>query len=534
VVRSLSAKLFLWTFGTILVAFAVHAWISVRASTAEWDRNALASAARLTDLLLGSTRYHMLLNRKDDVHQIIRAVARQDTVRGVRIYDKQGIIIHSADETEIGRRVDRQAEACVVCHERSEPLHSVSTAGRSRVYRDPSGDRVLGLIAPIENRPECSNAPCHAHPADQTILGVLDTKISLAGADVLLARARKRMLAAGTLIALAAGLVSAGFLVRGVSAPVRRLIVGTDRVAAGNLAVEIEIRSTDEMGQLARAFNHMTRDLREARNELTAWSARLETRLTEKTTELERSQRQVVHMEKMVSLGQLAATVAHEINNPLAGVLSYARLAERTLDEAPTPQAAEELHGYLAVIRRETARCGDIVRNLLVFARRSGAEMAERPLRPIVERALVLVRHHLEMAQVKLEVELEDGGASLFCDADQVQQALVALMINAAEAMPEGGTLSVRTSVGADELRIDVQDTGHGIAPEDLSRLFEPFFTTKESCGGVGLGLAVVYGIARRHAGDVEVDSSPGRGARFTLVLARDPRRSHEPVNVRT
>jgi len=541
VASSLSAKLFLWTFGTILAAFALHAWISVRASTAEWDRNVLASAARLSDLLLGSTRYHMMLNRKEDVHQIIRAVARQAGVRGVRIYDKHGLIIYSADESEIGQRVDLQAEACVVCHERSEPLHSVPTAVRSRIYHDPAGGRVLGLIAPIENQTECSSAPCHAHPPEQTVLGVLDTKMSLAGADILLARARRRMLAAGMLTALAAGLVSAGFLVRGVREPVRRLIAGAERVAAGNLSTEIAVGTPDEMGQLALAFNRMTRDLREARDELTSWSARLESKLTEKTDELGRTQRQVVHMEKMASLGQLAATVAHEINNPLAGVLSYARLAERTLAEEPNAGTPDELRRYLEVIRRETARCGEVVRNLLVFARRSGAAMVRAPLRPIVERALALVRHHLEMAQVRLEADLAADDPDLVCDADQIEQALVALLINAVEAMPQGGTITVRTRATATHARLEVQDTGCGIAPEDLTRVFEPFFTTKESSGGHGLGLAVVYGIARRHGGDVEVDSSPGSGSRFTLVLARDPapsaeaepRRSHDPANVR-
>ncbi len=521
---SLSLRLFLWTLGTILISFAAYAWFSVRAATAEWDRHVLASAARFSDLILRSTSYHMLLNRKEDVHQIIRSVGQQDGVSSVRIYDKQGSIVYSADEREIGGRVDLHAEACSVCHAGSAPLRSVAAVGRSRVYDDPVHGRVLGLIVPIENHAECTTAPCHAHPGGQTVLGVLDTKMSLAGADVLLARVRRRVLVAGCLTALVAGGVSAVFLARGVRAPVRRLIDGVERVAAGDLSARIDVQSDDEMGQLADAFHRMTRELQLAQAERAAWSTRLESTLAERTAELGRTQRQVVHMEKMASLGKLAATVAHEVNNPLAGILSYTRLAERTLAEGRQAGTDDELRRYLDVIRKETARCGDIVRNLLVFARRTGAEMVSTDLQPIVERALALVRHHVEMGQLRLETDLADEAGALVCDADQVQQALVALLVNAVEATPPGGTITVRTRADAERVRVEVCDTGHGIEAEDLPRVFEPFFTTKESSSGTGLGLAVVYGIAQRHGGDVEVESSPGSGSRFTLLLARHPR----------
>jgi two-component system NtrC family sensor kinase len=268
----------------------------------------------------------------------------------------------------------------------------------------------------------------------------------------------------------------------------------------------------------------MTRDLRAAKQELTAWSDRLESRLAEKTDELNRTQRQVVHMEKMASLGKLSATVAHELNNPLAGILNYAKLVERTVRESDrAEQEKQELTRYLNLVHKEAGRCGGIVRNLLLFARQSGVEFALHPLNDIIERALMLVRHHLEMSNVQAETKLVDGDDRIVCDADQIQQALLALFVNAVEAMPDGGTLIVEARPTGEELTLTVSDTGVGIPVGAVSRVFEPFFSTKEQTSAAGLGLAVVYGIVRRHGGDIEVDSEVGRGTTFTIVLPRRP-----------
>jgi two-component system NtrC family sensor kinase len=530
--RSLSVSLFLWLFGVIIVAFAAYAWVNVRTSSTQWNENVRHGAERFSDLIKRSTHYGMLLNRKEDVRQIIRTVAQEPGVEGVRIYDKRGKVIFSGSDDEVGQVVDMQAEACVICHDQSEPLRSVPSLGRVRIYGE-SGHRILGLINPIENNPECSSAACHAHPPDQTILGVLDVKMSLVGADARLATTRRQMVVAGILIALLVGFAAALFIYRGVRRPVRRLMEGTGRVAGGDLDTEIVFDSENEMGRLARSFNKMTHDLRRARNELTAWSERLETKLGERTEELHKTQRQVVHMEKMASLGKLSATVAHELNNPLAGILNYAKLVERTIDEGRLPAHEQaELRRYTELIHKEAGRCGEIVRNLLLFARPTSTEMGMVALTPIVERALMLVNHHMEMAEVRLDKRLELDDDRLVCDGDQIQQALMALMVNAVEAMPNGGKLTVQASAGDDSLELRLEDTGCGISAGVLPQIFEPFFSTKDETSGVGLGLAVTYGIIQRHQGEIEVDSEVGRGTRFTIRLPRRPVRE-DPATYR-
>ena len=522
---SLSLSLFLWLFGVIIVAFASYAWVSVRTSTAHWNQTVLACAERFSDLIRSSTHYGMLLNRKQDVHQIIETVAREPGVEGVRIYDKHGVIIFSAEKSEIGQAVDMQAEACVICHEQSKPLSDLPAGNQVRIFGERDTGRVLGLIEPIRNLPECSSAPCHAHPPELTVLGVLDVKMSMAQADATLAAATRQLIVAAILTALLVGVAAAAFIYRVVRRPVRELIDGTERIAQGDLETSIEVNGNDELGQLARSFNKMTGDLREAREELTRWSDKLETRLMEKTTELNRTQRQVVHMEKMASLGKLAATVAHELNNPLAGILNYAKLVDRSLSEGELPEDERtELQRCLGLIQKEAARCGDTVRNLLLFARQSGVEMALVHLNPVIDRSLMLVEHHLEMNGVKLEATFfDDGTDQVVCDGNQIQQALLALLVNAVEAMPEGGMLSVR-AVGRDEwVAISVADTGMGIPPEVIPNIFEPFFSTKDKAEGVGLGLAVAYGIIQSHGGNIEVESQVQHGTTFTITLPKRP-----------
>jgi two-component system NtrC family sensor kinase len=278
----------------------------------------------------------------------------------------------------------------------------------------------------------------------------------------------------------------------------------------------------------------MAGDLQTARRELTEWSQRLEDKVVEKTEALSRAQRQVLQMEKMASLGKLSATVAHELNNPLTGVLTYAGLVRREIGGQPLAiEVRDELTQYLSLIEKECKRCGTIVQNLLLFARPTGVEMSDLDLNQVIQRSLMLVRHHLEISGVKLECELLRGDSRMVADEGQLEQALIALLVNAVEAMKGQGSegqLSVRLRGTADEVVIDVADNGAGIPADVLPLIFEPFFSTKEDENGVGLGLSVVYGIIQRHGGRIEVESQVGQGTVFHVRLPRDARLPHDPT----
>jgi two-component system NtrC family sensor kinase len=524
--RYVGFRLFLVLMVVMLVTFSVYTYLSIRTSSSNLTDAVYESALRASDLIVRSTRYSMLLNRKEDVHQTIRTLGSEPGFVGISIYNKNGLIVFSTDSTVVGDRVDLAAEACNICHASGKPLVSVPTANRMRVY-ESNGERVLGLINAVRNESDCTNAACHAHSADQKVLGVLDVKMSLAGVDQQVAGMKRRLILSTLIMTLVIAGLSGLFIYWVIRRPIIRLRTGMATVSRGDLDTKVVDASHDELGELATDFNRMAADLKRARHELEDWANTLEERVKQKTDDLQRAQSQVVHMEKMASLGKLSASVAHEINNPLFGILTYSKLGLRELEDDRVD--ASKMKEYLEIVKRESSRCGEIVRNLLEFARNTKGKFTEEHLHTLVEQVLVLLAHHFDLKQVTLRRDFRLKDDRVVCDGRQLQQALIAPCVNAVEAMPEGGELTVNTSGDDERVRVVIADTGAGIDPETLSHVFEPFYTTKEARGGVGLGLSVVYGIVSRHGGRVDIASDPGKGTRVTIELPRQP--ADEPDN---
>jgi two-component system NtrC family sensor kinase len=304
---------------------------------------------------------------------------------------------------------------------------------------------------------------------------------------------------------------------------------GTERLAQGELGHQIEVASRDEIGELATSFNSMSQELGEAREEITAWTKTLEKRVEQKTHELQRAQDQMLQVEKMASIGKLAAVVAHEINNPLAGILTYTKLLQKWVARGDWDEERRaEVRSSLDLVESESRRCGEIVKNLLVFSRSAPMNLEWANLHLVIDRCVLLVRHQLELANIELDLQLSTNLPAVHCDAAQMEQVLLALMMNAIDAMPRGGRLRLSSRLAADGglAELEVQDDGVGIPPDLLPNLFEPFFTTKERGHGVGLGLAISRGIVERHGGKISVSSEPGRGTTFKIRLPLEKRPS--------
>jgi two-component system NtrC family sensor kinase len=515
------------SFGAAVILLAAGAW-NLHLQRRHLTRLVEAQAAEMVEVVRGSTRQAMLENNATELGRMIDTVAAVGAIERVRVFDKQGRIIHSSDRGEVGRLVDRTAEQCVSCHVADRPLTHLDLSERSRVFVRPGGGRVLGLIAPIHNEPACSNGGCHAHPPQKTILGVLDVQIPLGEVEASLAASQRQLLGglAGTVLAVV--LLTGGLTWRMVLRPVGRLTAAAPLLAAGDYSMRVPADSTDELGDLARAWNEMAAEIGTAHGKLADWSRTLEERVRDKTAEIEQTHQHVLRVEKMASLGKLAAVMAHELNNPLAGIATYAKLLRRRLEpreiseSAPVPDAANvtDTARILRLVEDEAMRCGDIVRNLLLFSRTPGARFAEEALAPVVERCALLVRHSFQLHNVELRLDVP-AELRLECDASQVHQMLLALVMNALEGTPADGLVTVSARLDADAGRVSlrVEDTGRGIPPELLDKIFEPFFTTKEQGAGVGLGLAVVYGIVERHHGTIDVSSTPGAGTVFRIGL---------------
>ncbi|CAB5153968.1 hypothetical protein D3OALGA1CA_4599 [Olavius algarvensis associated proteobacterium Delta 3] len=233
-------------------------------------------------------------------------------------------------------------------------------------------------------------------------------------------------------------------------------------------------------------------------------------------------QAKILHQDKMMSLGRLAASVVHEINNPLAGILNYLRLMIRILKRGPLQgDGQQKFQNYLELVESETDRCSRIISNLLTFSRKTPPSKGDVRIDELIQRCILLSRHKLELSHITLESDIEPDIPIIRGDINQIQQCLINLIFNAIDAMPEGGdlTLTAKADRGTDRVRLGVSDTGPGISDVDLPRIFEPFFTTKSEGFGVGLGLSTVYGIIEDHGGEMDVDTGPGKGTTFWLLF---------------
>jgi len=243
----------------------------------------------------------------------------------------------------------------------------------------------------------------------------------------------------------------------------------------------------------------------------------------EAEAELQYTQSSLAISEKMASLGKLSAMVAHEINNPLAGILSYARLTGRYLEkEENYAKNIDTLRENLTLIADEAKRCGNIVKNLLQFARQSVGDVGLVHVNEIISVSTRIIEHSARMKKVELKSIFGQGDDEVQCDAGAIQQIMVALIVNAIEASDEGSEIIVTTDCSDSKyVTLRINDNGCGIPEENLQKIFEPFFSTKESNKSLGLGLAAVYGIVQRHEGEIKVDSKQGSGTSFTIQLPR-------------
>ncbi|MFH1435809.1 MAG: cache domain-containing protein [Pseudomonadota bacterium] len=297
--------------------------------------------------------------------------------------------------------------------------------------------------------------------------------------------------------------------------PLRTMVDATEKISRGDLSHKIDVKSGDEIGHLASSFNRMTDDLKDANEQLVDWGRTLERKVDERTRELREMHRGMVQSEKLASLGKLSAGIAHEINNPLGGVLIYAHLVlEDMKEDDPDRENVEK-------IIKETTRCKNIVKDLLDFARPKEPSKDEVDINGLLEKSLSMIERQAQFRNITIVKSLAGDMPRITADADQLQQVFMNIVINSAESMDTKGDLTLKTYHDSMKGRVVIEcsDTGCGIPDEHLDRIFEPFFTTKEVGKGTGLGLAVSYGIVTRHGGSITVESKAGKGTTFTVRL---------------
>jgi two-component system NtrC family sensor kinase len=414
----LSRKIgFKLTFGvvlTVLITIVVFAYFNIQSERKSLLSEVERHASQLSEAVKADTEYDMLHNDRERIHESIRRIGKQESIDRVRVYNKSGEVIYSSDSAEIGKMVDKKAESCYRCHLAGKPLEHLETQERTRVFRpDRESSRLLGIINPIYNSQTCWTAACHAHPKSQTVLGVLDVTIALTEVD----RNIRRSQVAVAVFAVSAILILSlivGLMVRWwIDRPVQELLTAMRQVAGGNLAHRVNVKREDELGMLARSFNHMTDNLAQARLQL-------------------------FQSDKLASLGRLAAGVAHEINNPLTAVLTYSSYLQKRSHGQP------ETRDDLNVIVSETIRCREIVKSLLDFARQTVPKKRKADINEIIGRAATVIENQLALGRVKLVMDLDPALPNVTVDANQIQQVFINLLANASDAIgEESGSIKV-------------------------------------------------------------------------------------------
>jgi two-component system NtrC family sensor kinase len=485
---------------------------------------------QLSEVITRSTRFAMLQDQPAYVDTIISDVADEPGIDKIRIFSRDGRITHSTDIPEIGQTVDRNAEACSHCHQTQKPLEELPKGQRTWTYTRPDGTRLLASMEVIRNEPSCYNAACHHHSKDTSVLGVVNILYSVDEIDQRIRRNALTIAALSLGFVIAASLLVSLFVHRLVYVPLRDLSTGAKRVSAGNLEQQIPVRGGDEFGELADTFNTMTVALQHSQAELRESAQALERKVEERTEELRVAQAEAVRGEKLASVGLLASGIAHELNNPLTGVLTFSHLLRQKMPDGS--QDAEDLD----IVIRETKRCASIIRRLLDFARDKPPEKKFADLNQIVEDTVRIVERPAHLHDITITTELDRALPQVWVDPNQIKQVVMNLLVNAQHAIDENGSIIIRTrrlpppeapqpgALAVPMVEFSITDTGCGIPEENLKRIFDPFFTTKVG-KGTGLGLSVSHGIVEAHGGTIAVESVVGKGSTFrvTLPLLKSP-----------
>lgn len=496
----------------LLVIMSFSSYLQITKIQETFAETSIHDADALADLILRNAHYLMLENDRQNLQLMMEEIGDNKRIEKARILGREGVVSFSTDKNEVGSALNMQDKSCSFCHVPDSPaLIDVPVEERTRVI---SGRQYLSVTRGIYNQPSCSTAACHAHPPDQEKIGVLDMMVSLDQMAYLTNVLQNNVLLS-TIVMLALLTVFNYLLTRRyISQPIEGLLSQTQALSHGNMSARVANPSRDEIGELGRSFNQMAENLEQAQEELKEWGTTLEQKVEERTIEMQEIQSQLIRSAKLASMGELVAGIAHEINNPLTGILMFASLSSKHKD---VPLQVKE---NLDLIVAETGRCAKIVRGLLEFARESVPEKTPSSINAIITQTLELVSHQSIFQDVDINSQLGEDIPQVELDADQWQQVFVNMIINAGQAMPQGGTLTITTHFleAVNSVQIILEDTGTGISREHLERIFDPFFTTKEQ-KGFGLGLSVTYGIIQNHGGKVDVQSTEGEGTRFSILL---------------
>lgn len=535
--QSLISKFTFRTGVVLLITISLFAFFNITTLKELFLQDAKDDIETVSEIILHTTHFQMLEDNRSRVYQMMEEVCLHEKVDRIRLFSTAGLVHFSTCKEEIGKAMAEVEITCEDCvNEVLVPESNSLEDDRRRIFHNAQGEEILSVTTAIHNKPSCYTAACHVHAPNVKTLGFLEVQGSLAKIGVQASSYRNSIATFGITLLLLVIICLSWMTQSLVIHPVHDLLLHAHKVSNMELDSRLQMKSNDEIGELSEAFNDMTVKLKQARDEYRDLTETLEAKVLERTEKIAQVSDQLVRSEKLASLGQLVAGIAHEINNPLTGILMFANMfaQDQRLDKNQRDDALTIVH--------ETNRCADIVRRLLDFSRTSIPDKRLRSLSTIMESTLALVSHHAAVNDVEIVRHYGVNLPDIEVDPTQMEQVFINLLVNACHAMPMGGrmTIGMRRDLKHDLLITTIEDTGHGITEENLGRIFDPFFTTKnqelDGVSGTGLGLSVSYGIIQNHGGQITVQSVVGHGTVFTVELPisslmRTDERSPLPTN---
>ncbi|MEZ5071050.1 MAG: ATP-binding protein [Bacteroidales bacterium] len=493
-----------------------------------YNRTISQNGNNISSIVEGSLYYSMLENDKAMLQRTMDIISTMSGIDEVNLYNDRNEAAYSS----IRRGEESHSNPdCISCHPGMASLFSsaersymvVGDIPECGIHQHVQGIRHLVIRQPILNEPSCSASDCHAHNEQKAVLGSLLITLPLRDLDAFSSEASTDFLLLATLITALLVTFLVIFTRQRIKNPLNDILEASQEVSRGNNTIRLEInpKLLSDMRIVSEAFNNMLDKIDRAHQELHNWSQQLEYKVQKKSEELSEAQNELIHVERIASLGKLSSSVAHEINNPLSGILIYNKLIYKQLNSPDFHHPKKDaILKNLKLIESETKRCGEIVRGLLDFSRKDREDFELCHLHPLLEETCKLMTHSIKIADIIFTQEFRAGNDRVQCSPNQIKQAMVALLVNATEAIGKQGEIGIQTeNPDTDHILITIRDNGSGISKEDMPHIFEPFFSTKHKESGIGLGLSIVHGIVENHRGKITVDSETGKGTRIQILL---------------
>ena len=528
--KNLAAKLILCIGAILVLTMGIFAFVNINLQKKRLIKGIQRNAVQLSQTIERSIKYDMLTTKTDYVQRTLEEIGKQEGIVSVRIFGKKGSIIAADSAADIGKIIDRRQEACFTCHQAKDPLKSLSGQGKTRIFVSEEGTRVLGIINPIYNEPQCFNSACHFHPKEQNVLGVMDILLSLAEFDELIGTGQRQIIISlifsFLIIAVSTGLIIMAF----VNAPIHKLMEGTQKITSGDLSYRIRSRQSDEIGRLAKSFDDMSTSLKNSREEIEQWNLKLKNEVKSATEKLTQANEMLnIANKKLRELDNMKSDFMRRIEHGSRSHLSVVKSCLNLILREPHSELSDQQEALIETAERRSSTMLELLDDYLLLSYRKSAKGAYHiepvQLADLMTKIIVDIRAKSLKKNIVIDIHIPSDFPQVWADRSGLNEVFSNLLNNASKYTEEPGTITVSAKQKEDYIEIHVSDTGIGIAPEDLSKIFDEFYRSPNAKSyqieGTGLGLAIVKEIVEAHHGRIMVQSELGKGSTFTVVLPK-------------